>query len=328
LIRPGQQADYRADAYRVVLMVTDEPYQETTTYEPTLLQVLGALNARNIHHIGIHVLSAQDNPVNAEHDNVLTLQQLREFSRGTRTFAPAGGVDCDGDGRADVPQGAPLVCTVARSGIEANLAHTLTALLLAVRQDGVVSLRPLRTDGMRVDVPAGQRIDVHGDHTGSNALALSANITCAPQQAGTRHTLMMAADVSGVQVARTPLLVTCGAVPPPSTAERHASSALAPPPANAPAPVAATEPALSGSASTSFAANPGLAPGAALQAQMPGVVAVAPGEPELGVEPTSHRFTDAAAAARVVGAGALLGGFGVLERRRRSARLSKVGRRR
>ena len=54
---------------------------------------------------------------------------------------------------------------------------------------------------------------------------------------------------------------------------------------------------------------------------MPGVaVGLAPGEPELGVEPTSHRFTDAASAARVVGAGVLLGGFVALERRRRSAR--------
>jgi len=243
LIRPGQQADYRAGAYRVVLMITDEPYQDTTTYEPALPQVLGAMNARQIHHIGIHVLSAQDNPVNAEHDNVLTLQQLREFSRGTRTFAPAGGVDCDGNGKPDVQAGAPLVCTVGRSGIEANLAHTLSALLLAVRQDGVVSLRPLRTDGIRVDVPAGRRIDVYGDHTGRNALNLSANVTCSAAQSGTRHTLTMAAVVSGVQVAQTPVRVTCGAVPPPAGTERNGLAAVAPPPAGPPARSPAPRPA-------------------------------------------------------------------------------------
>jgi hypothetical protein len=181
---------------------------------------------------------------------------------------------------------------------------------------------------MRVDVPAGQRIDVHGDHTGRNGLAMSANITCAPTQAGTRHTLLMAADVSGVQVAQTPFRVTCGAVPPPATVDRNPFAALHVPPPLAPAAVPATQPALGGSVSSSFAANPGLAPGVALHGQVPGAVAIAPGEPDVGVEPTSHRFTDAAAAGRVVGAGALLGGFVVLERRRRSARLSKVGRRR
>ena len=326
LIRPRQAATYRTDALRVVLLVTDEPYQATTTYEPTVLQVINALRGRNIHHIGIHVRSEDASPVNATGNDALTRRQLEEFSRGTRTFAPEGGVDCDGDGSADVPPGAPLVCTVDRDGIEANLAETLTAVLLAVREDGIARLRPAHTAGMRVEVPEQRRIDVRDDHTGQNTLVFPANITCTPRQAGTRHTLVMAADVSGREVTRTPFRVTCGAPPQSAAGGRHPLAAIAPPPALAPAAVPAAEPVLSSSVTGSFATNPVSAPGVTLRGEMPGVVALAPEERESGVE--TIKFSDAAAV-RVLGAGALLGAFVLLELQRRSARrLSKVGRRR
>lgn len=329
LIRAGQGATYRPNALRVVLLVTDEPYETTTTYEPTVLQVVDALRRRDIHHIGIHVRSedvdarvrSEDVAVEGTAEDELTRRQLEEFSRRTETFAPEGGVDCDGDGSVDLEPGAPLVCTVARKGITANLAQTLTAVLFAVRDDGIATLRPVRAEGMDVDALSRRHIDVHDAHTGRGALTLAANITCADKHAGTRHTLLMAADVSGIEVARTPFRVACGA--PPTAADPYRPPlAAAAPPAGAPVAMPAAEPSLSGSVSGATVANPGSAPGVTVTGQMPGTsaVAVAPEERESGVQPISHNFTDAMATVRVLGAGVLLGSFVAIERRRRSDR--------
>src|ERR671920_1841064 len=38
------------------------------------------------------------------------LSDLREFAALTRTTAPTGGVDCDGDGDAELTAGSPFVC--------------------------------------------------------------------------------------------------------------------------------------------------------------------------------------------------------------------------
>jgi len=321
LIAPRQQADYRADALRVVLMITDEPYQNTTSYEPTVLQVVNALRARHIHHIGIHVRSEDPDPAVATSNDVQTRRQLEEFSRGTDTFAPKGGVDCDGDGRADVPAGAPLVCTVGRNGIEANLAQTLTNVLLAVRRDGVATLRPVRTDGMQFVLPAGRRVDVRADHTGHNALLFSAGIRCSEYQAGIRHTLVMAADVSGKEVARTPFPVTCGPLRQLPGIFRPPGLVAAAPPAAAVAPVPATNPTLSGSFSAGHAVNPASAPGAVHGEVSAPAAAIAPEDREPATQAASNVM-------RMLGAGMLFAGFGVLEMRRRSARraVSKVRR--
>lgn len=317
LIAPRQAATYRADALPVVLLVTDEPYTATTAYEPAVAQVIAALRARNIHHVGIHVRSADASPATAVADDALTRRQLEEFSRGTRTFAPAGGVDCDGDGTADLPPGAPLVCTVDREGIEANLADTLTAVLLAVRKEAVATLRPVDTAGMQVRVPDGRRLDVRDDHTGRSALVVPATITCGERQAGRRHTLVMAADVLGAEVARTPFDVTCGELLP-ATGLGGVPLAAAGPPAVAPVGVPATEPNLSGSTSGVFAANPASAPGLTVQGEMPGALALAPEEREPGLEPAAG--DGLAGPLRMLGAGVLFAGSAVLELRRRSLR--------
>jgi hypothetical protein len=227
-------------------------------------------------------------------------------------------VDCDGDGRVDVPAGAPLVCTVNRNRIEANLTKTMTALLLAVRKDGVATLHPVRTDGMRVTVPPGIHVNVRDNHTGVNALNMSADLMCSEAQAGKRHTLVMAAEVSGIEAARTPFDVTCGAIPIVAGIAPVAPFVAAAPAAAAHAPVPVTEPGLSASSSVSHAASPAGAPGVA-QSEVAGpAVAVAPDERQ--PEPASNVM-------RMIGAGVLFAGFGVLEVRRRSRRaLAKVRR--
>jgi hypothetical protein len=41
---------------------------------------------------------------------------MEAIAAATNALAPAGGIDCDGDGVIDLPEGAPLVCTTAITG--------------------------------------------------------------------------------------------------------------------------------------------------------------------------------------------------------------------
>lgn len=44
------------------------------------------------------------------------IADLRAIATATDAFAPAEGVDCDGDGAVDIPEGEPLVCQIAAAG--------------------------------------------------------------------------------------------------------------------------------------------------------------------------------------------------------------------
>jgi hypothetical protein len=144
-------------------------------------------------------------------------------------------------------------------------------------------------------------------------------ITCAEAQAGRRHTLVMAADVAGKEVARTPFDVTCGYVPALPALLRGAPLAAAAPgaPAGAPAPIPVIGPGLSGSTSVAQAGNP-----AAAQAVAPGNAPAPVGvmAPDESTEPASNMV-------RMVGAGLAFAAFGALEVRRRSRRAYAKARR-
>jgi hypothetical protein len=89
--------------------------------------------------------------------------------------------------------------------------------------------------------------------------------------------------------------------------------------------VPATEQSLSASTSSSLASNPDAELGLALQGELPsaGAAAIAPaqrGDPALEPIAGDRNFSDAASAARVIGAGVLFGAFSLLARHRSSGR--------
>jgi hypothetical protein len=57
------------------------------------------------------------------------LSDLEEIARATGALAPAGGVDCDGDGTIDITPGQPLICSTGASG--EGIAEAITALVEA-----------------------------------------------------------------------------------------------------------------------------------------------------------------------------------------------------
>jgi hypothetical protein len=331
IIRPGQQAGYRENALKVVMMITDEPYQETTMYEPPILGVIEALSERSIHHVGIHVYGGQGTGLDSTVVNDLLIRrQLEQISGGTRTFAPAAGVDCDGDGNPDVRSGAPLVCSVKRSGIEANLGETLISVLLAVQEAHEAFVKPAATNGVEVSVsPASRTVNVHSDYTEARALAFDVSFTCPEYLSGQTWPVKLQGFVGDVPVATATASVACGPQAlgflSPLTAAAPAVAPAAPPPlapapAQAPAPgqapVGANAPV---TAAQVAPAVPESAPAPALAAA-PNEVQVRPAEVKVT---DSRRFSDNGWAARTAAAGGVAFAFALALARREKARATR-----
>jgi len=118
-IPAGQQANFRDDALKVFLLWTDAPFHNPGDPGPdipypgkNLQQTLDAVQALG----SAKVISVVASGGGYEDGLALAL--------GTGALAPPGGLDCDGDGVVDIPEGAPLVCQISDDGVEIGQAIT------------------------------------------------------------------------------------------------------------------------------------------------------------------------------------------------------------
>ena len=164
-VEPGQQADWRLQEKKVpryALVITDEPYEETTPKEPPFPAVVDALRAKGIRVIGLRVQPfGSEQVTSADHSparQLLLLQQLTSFARETGALAPKGGVDCDGGGTPDIQTGEPIVCTITEQGIKREFDDTLVSVLTALAGEDLqpVRLVPRRTSGLRAEIEGGE----------------------------------------------------------------------------------------------------------------------------------------------------------------------------
>lgn len=286
-VTPGQQMNWRPDAVRVVILATDE--QICTSSGPDFAETIEALVAKDIHHIGLHVPILPGDETNScsgplQADQMLH-EQLQKLSVGTDATAVEP-VDCDGDGRADLRRGDPLVCTMPDDpdGIDLPLstgvASALTDLVQAVKDE-----RPFR---LIPDAPAGfsARVAASGlngaqsyypaiDVKRPQNLRFGVTFSCTANQAGTSATIPLKALLGDLVVAEASATVRCGPqpgdVPAPTQALTPIALAVPPPPAPPPpATITAQAPASASQAASSSAS-------AAASAHAPaGAAAVAP----------------------------------------------------
>ena len=321
-VDPGQQARWRPGAYRLAVVVADESYV-TDPDSVTPAQAVAALVERKIHTVGIHVgttlpdvtegPTGQCRPVtppiglNDELRKAADRSKLRcqmyDVARATDALAPAGGVDCDGDGRMDVLGGRPLVCglTIDEGRNVVAMTGPLTRILTALTTPTAVDLVGRSPSGATVAVrPAADfsATDVRRDAR----LGFTVTTGCSAEQAGTVLPVTLTARVATLPVATANLDVVCG--DPPVAPARPAPAAVAPAqPAPAPAavPVIGPQPALAVSNpppppivpvhAPAPAAQPGAAPAA--QSVPMGQVVQAPGAA------AAQRRAEAVALARI-----------------------------
>lgn len=181
-VRPGQQAGFRPDARKVVVVVTDAAFAADAT-QPSRSDAIGTLRAAGVDVFG---LALDGN----------ALGDLTAVAAGTGSVADTT-VDC-GAGRR-VPAGRPTACAVSPNAIGSTLAGMLHErrrgdVTVSVSGTGVRRLEP-RTWSVDLNVPSRR--------------TLRLDVVCAASDAGRTHQIALTASVAGTRVARASLTAHC-----------------------------------------------------------------------------------------------------------------------
>jgi photosystem II stability/assembly factor-like uncharacterized protein len=277
-VPPGQQVNFRDDAVRLTLVITDEPFEEDTEGEPPRQQVVDALKAKRIKTVGIRVLppaAEQTNPNDTDHTPVrlLTLrQQLEFFARSTDTLAPRGGVDCDGGGSPDVAEGQPLVCDINETGIKSEIDDLIISILRSVRDIKPAELVVRETSGLDVKLEGGNTRDI--DLKKRNEIPATAVISCTQEQAGKKYPISFDVKAAGKVVGTLEGNAQCGELPvaavPPVVPRKKAEPQTDPP---------QKQPAADRPAAPSAPPKPATPPAAPTQIPQPAAAAAPPPPP-------------------------------------------------
>lgn len=211
-VPPGLQASFQAGSLHVVLHATDDVDQNDGD-GPREDKAFAALNAVGARHIGIFPYDASIISLGATAYADYRTLTLRRYAELTSTFAPAGGLDCEGDGVVDLQEGDPIACPVEGStGADAPIATLLERVLLSLAAVQPVELvrgaSPLEVDVRGLDDYS--HVDLHEPHAG---LEFRVQVQCPPAERGKTVDLPLHLQVGGVTVASDVLPVVCLAEP-------------------------------------------------------------------------------------------------------------------
>lgn len=205
-VTSGQGANFRPDALKIIVNITDARFHDEAAHpSPPFATVAQAMVAEGVRQIGLAVYGAQGPEV--------AYPNLAAMAEETDAIAPPGGVDCDGNGSIDIPQGDPLVCQISDVGSDGslNLAPAIVATVQAIAED--VSVEIVTSDKNKSVVDVAPAMYPSVDITDQNSLGFDLTFTCPRSLAGTTQNLTLAANVSGVPVATATAKVVCKAIP-------------------------------------------------------------------------------------------------------------------
>jgi hypothetical protein len=199
-VLPGQQANFRpGDVTRVIVLVTDAGFMQGGGF-PSISSTVQMLNSRQVKVVGVVV---RDN-----NNETWATDDMTQVVAGTDTYAPFGGVDCDGDHLIDAVAGAPLICHT--DGNAPNLGAAITSLLLAVPSPGTLAVVPQDPGHVVVSVK-GALSQVFNLRV-ENHLANTFTLACAAAQDGKDLALKLTGTVHGIPLATATVVVRCRAV--------------------------------------------------------------------------------------------------------------------
>lgn len=166
-IPPGQQANFRNGATKLIILWTDAPFHQpgdpgTIPYPgPSFDETINAIQALDPPKV-IGISSGGGG-----------VPDLTRIASATGAIAPPGGVDCNGDGVIDIAAGESLVCSIALSGT--GVGEAITALVEAAAQPTEADLAITKADDPD-PVMVGQNLTYtlavtnHGPGTGTGVI--------------------------------------------------------------------------------------------------------------------------------------------------------------
>jgi photosystem II stability/assembly factor-like uncharacterized protein len=202
----GQGATFRDGSFRVILNATDEafpmsPYDndDRPPDQPSIQDAIDALNnpLKRIKQIGLALGPG-------------SLRDLQEVARGTDALASDQGVDCDGDGLADLTPGSPLVCMVEQNELEqgSNLVPAIVNMVEAVRDREPIHLTAEGREGVVAKIAPETYPAVVQQR--SNVLDFTVTYRCPLAMAGERTDIDLAARNGEGVLAKARTTVVCG----------------------------------------------------------------------------------------------------------------------
>lgn len=126
-ILPGQQANFRGEATKLIVLWTDAPFHRIYGNIPRADPPSFAKTANAIDALGFAKVIGVSSGGGG-------LVDLQDIAQATGSLAPASGVDCEDDGIIDVHAGAPLVCIVGANG--EGISHAIIALIDGLTKSG------------------------------------------------------------------------------------------------------------------------------------------------------------------------------------------------
>ena len=138
---PAQPADFRPDAFKVIVYISDAGSHEGNGY-PTIPEVIKTLNVSDVKVVSIAVQDGAG-------DFNAARAMMKQLAIGTGSLAPPSGVDCNGDGGGyygDLGPNDPLVCDEhltqdSDSGPIVRIGPAILGLLLAVKDPGTIEVK-------------------------------------------------------------------------------------------------------------------------------------------------------------------------------------------
>ncbi|HEX8004082.1 MAG TPA: hypothetical protein VF519_15445 [Mycobacteriales bacterium] len=203
-IAPGQGAQFRPDALKVVLVASDEEMRVPSPAEPwnagpSMDAAVAALNAHGVEFVGIRVDTRSGNP----------RPQMEEIAGRTGSVAPEGGVDCDGDDEPDIDAGDPLVCDFSSS--DGSIAPAFINMLRGLKDlaDVHVGVRGPRDVVRHLGEGTFEGVNVKA----FNTFPVPVEYACTPARYGTDTPVTIAGELRGSTLVSTTATVRCLAPP-------------------------------------------------------------------------------------------------------------------
>lgn len=264
-IPPGRGASFRANALKIIVHATDEPYGDDPL-GPSRQDAADALSAAGVRHVGLDLSDGATAPGPAGEVLSVTKRDHDFMATETGTFAPAEGIDCNGDGTLELREGDPVTCPINRYLDRTVIGPTIVAAIKGVRDETTVALEVPDQAGIQVavDRPSVSPVNLKR----ANSVPFGVRFTCPPEMTGRVANVVLQATVRGAPSGSARARIGCGA------------PVVAPP--VAPRPLAAAVPLVVSPPQIVPNIEPGISP---LQQPAPSQVAAPSAQPGLAAQP-------------------------------------------